>query len=97
MKLIRSTLLLLGAFVLALVAGFVAAEIYQRVRYPGVTDTDGLLDIGEVFLLGSGIAVLCELIALSVFYLRHRKSQLRRLFGLTSRCSYDQYRRKSDP
>jgi hypothetical protein len=76
MRLIRFTLLSLGAFILALGTGFVAAKIYQHMRYPGVTDTDGLFDIGAVFLLGSGIAVLCELVAFIVFYLRRRKSQL---------------------
>jgi len=76
MRLLRIMLVLIGAFVLALVAGVAAASIYQRLRYPGVTDTDGLLDIGAVFLLGSGVAVLCELIAFLVFYLRRRKSQL---------------------
>jgi hypothetical protein len=76
MRLLRITLVLISAFMLALVAGVLASSVYRRLRYPGVRDTDGLYDIGLVFIFGFGVVAICESVALILFFVRRRKSQL---------------------
>jgi hypothetical protein len=52
MKVLRILLLLVASFGLSLAGGFIVSSFYQHRRYPGVEDTDGLLDIGTAFLSG---------------------------------------------
>ena len=76
MRLLRITLVIMGAFALAVVAGVLASSVYQRLRYPGVRDTDGLYDIGAVFLFSILVVAVCEAVALIWFYRRRRRMQL---------------------
>ena len=76
MRLLRITLVIIGAFFLAVVAGVLAASVYQRLRYPDVRDTDGLYDIGAVFLCSILLVAVCETVALIWFYRRQRKIEL---------------------
>jgi hypothetical protein len=52
MTALKLALLGLASLGAALVGGFIAASAYQRWKYPGVQDTDGLLDIGGAFIVG---------------------------------------------
>ena len=76
MRLLRIAVVLMGGFALALAVGVVAGGVYRRLRYPGVQDTDGLYDIGLVFMVGIAVTVVVE-ISLGIFYLvRRRKRSL---------------------
>jgi len=73
MKFLRFVLLLILAGALPLVAAAVASSIYRRLRYPEVQDTDGLYDIGLVFMVGFGVALVAESVAALVLFNRRRR------------------------
>ena len=73
MRFLRIILLLISATVFALFAGVFASGTYQRVRYPGIQDTDGLYDIGLVFIVGFVAVFAVELITWLVFFRRRRR------------------------
>jgi hypothetical protein len=72
MKVLKALLLLAGSFALALVGGVVAGSAYQHWRYPGVQDTDGLLDIGAAF--GAGFAAV-TVVLIAVFLVRRSRQR----------------------
>ncbi len=73
MKFLRTILLLTGAGVLPLVVGAFASSVYRRARYPEVQDTDGLYDIGFVFILGFGVTLAAELVAAGLLFILNRR------------------------
>ncbi len=70
MKVLKTVMRAVGSFALALAGGVIAASAYQRWRYPGVQDTDGLFDVGAAFFAGFAVVVV-GLIA--VFWGRHSR------------------------
>src|SRR5688572_19638048 len=73
MTALKMALLGLASLGAALVGGIVAASAYQRWKYPGVQDTDGLLDIGAAFLVGFIVVSALSLAYFLGLYLEGRR------------------------
>ena len=72
MRLLRAIVVLMAALFLALVVGMIASGAYQQMRYPGARETDGLFDVGFVFLLAFLAAAVAKLVTWLVFSRRRR-------------------------
>jgi hypothetical protein len=75
LSVLRIALLGIATLGAALVGGVVAASAYRRWKYPGVQDTDGLLDIGAAFGAGFlGVSALLTVLFLALYLGARRRA-----------------------
>ena len=77
MKTLRRLLIVLAAIVYSIVIGLtvgsVTTLVYERYQYPGIVETDGLFDVGLVFLFATLGGILLGILTSIWFINRHNR------------------------